>query len=189
VTAGAARLATGVEFDLPAGWWCLDLTQLAAAQRLGELLRLLRGSDRRPPDANRHTLAYVSWLRDQGASIALVRPGDECAGPAICGGVFVERPLPVSGADLYAQLDACGEAVALGDLGGIPVVSHIGRGRADDVTALDMVQITYLLCAAGACVVLSFYAAEGAGVERVVGEVARVVSAAQLVHSAAGCPV
>lgn len=182
-------MAMGVEFDLPAGWWCLDLTRPAVAQRLAELLRELRGLGMRVPDADRHTLAYVGWLRDQGASIALVRPGDECAGPAICGGVFVERPLPVSGADLYTQLDAGGEAVALGDLGGIPVVSHVGRRRADDVAALDMVQITYLLCATGACVVLSFHAAEGAGVERVVCEVARVVSAAQLVHSAAGCPV
>ncbi len=177
---GSARL----DVELPDGWYCVDLPV--------------------PPDRREETFpasgaaAFADWLHDQGAGLALIRPGDAAVPAAICGGVFVVDRLPVAGDMLFAVLDAEGEAVALGDLDGIPIVSHVRREPADDVRPGPMLHITYFVCAPSMCVVMTFGAPEGSttfgapernGSKCVVDEVAKIVSAARVVHSGGGCPV
>lgn len=166
---GTARL----DVELPEGWCCFDL-----AVRSDQLTELLD---------NEYLPTYVHWLQDNGASIALMRPGDEAVPGAICGGVFVLDGMPVDGAVLFAALDADGEPVALGDLGGVPIVSHIRRESTDGPVAV--LHITYFICLAGMCVVMTFGGRQMGGVRGVVEEVAKIVSAARVVHCEGGCPV
>lgn len=151
-----------VEVELPEGWRCRELAD--ASDELS------------------------TWLVSRGARLALLRPGDEVLPVAICGGVFL-LDVPVAGDVLYSALDADGQAVALGDLAGIPLVAHLRHEPADDSQTVPTVVVTYFLCAASGCVVIAFMAPEFGNVRGVVGEVARVISALRVVHSAAGCPV
>jgi len=195
---GVARL----DIDLPDGWWCLDLNEAALADQVARLYEALREAG--APAAEQSAVVFANWLRGEGASIALLRPGNNTLATAICGGVFVLDPLPVPGDVLFAALDAEGEAVALGDLEGVPIVSHIRWTPADDLAHSPMLQVSYFICAPSKCIVITFVALKTAataataataetleshGVKSVVAEVARVVSAARVVHSDSGCPV
>lgn len=155
-------LASRLSVELPDGWQCLDLTV---------------SSD-----------AFSARLAECGASLALLRPGDEALPVAICGAVFL-LDAPVTGDVLYSALAADGEAVALGDLGGIPIVAHLRRDPPDESRSVATVLITYFICATNRCVVLTFLAPEFGHLTRVIGEVATVISAVRVVQSTAGCPV
>ena len=150
-----------LEVELPDGWRCLELTE---------------------PDA------VSTWLRSRGATLALLRPGDEVLPAAICGGLFL-LDLPVTGDVLYSALEADGQAVALGDLDGIPIVAQLRREPAGDSLPVPTLLVTYFICAPTGCVVIAFMAPESGEVTRIVGEVAKVISAVRVVQSAAGCPV
>lgn len=172
----AARL----DFTLPAGWWCLELIDgLDLADQLG--------SPGATAEITRSALDSARWLRDQGASIALLRPGTPQQPAALCGGVFVTEP--TAGVEAYQALDAAGEAVALGDLGGIPIISHIRPVAVDHESTGSAVQISYLICPPSMCIVIIFVARECGDRKGVVDEVAKIVSAVRVVHSDAGCPV
>jgi hypothetical protein len=162
-----------LDVELPRGWHSFDLPV-----RSDQLEELFDG----------YLRAFAHWLHDKGASIGLVRPGDEAVPGAICGGVFVLERMPVDGAVLFAALDADGEPVAIGDLDGIPIVSHIRREPVDGVP-FAVLHITYFICAPGMCIVMAFGGSEIGGVRGVVEEVAKIVSAARVVHSGSGCPV
>jgi hypothetical protein len=162
-----------LDVELPEGWCCFDLA--VPSDQLTELLD------------HQYLRAFAQWLRDNGASIALMRQGDEVVPGAICGGVFVLDRMPVDGAVLFALLDADGEPVALGDLGGLPIVAHIRRESTDGPVAV--LHVTYFICAPGMCVVIAFGGREIGGVRGVVEEVAKIVSAARVVHCEGGCPV
>jgi hypothetical protein len=151
-----------VEVRLPEGWRCHELTE--ASDELS------------------------TWLISRGARLALLRPGDQALPVAICGGVFL-LDVPVAGDALYWALEADGHAVAFGDLAGIPLVAHLRHEPADDLRTVPTVVVTYFLCAPSRCTVIAFTAPEFGDVRGVVGEVARVISAVRVVHSAAGCPV
>jgi hypothetical protein len=171
-----------LDVDLPDGWWCLDL---AAASLSDDVAALTEESAR--PDLVPSTMASATWLRNQGASVALFRPGNDAVPAAICGGVIVVDTVP--GPELYAALDAEGEPVALGDLDGIPIISHVRREHDDHALPSPMLQITYFICAPSRCIVVIFVAPGFGYVKCVVDEVASVVSAARVVHSDGGCPV
>lgn len=153
---------TRVNVDLPDGWRCRELAE--------------------PSDA------LSTWLASRGARLALLRPGDEVLPVAICGGVFLLE-VPIAGNALYSAFDADGQAVALGDLAGIPIVAHLRHEPAGDSRPVPTLLVTYFLCAPSGCAVIAFIAPEFGDVRRVVGEVAKVISAVRVVHSAAGCPV
>jgi len=191
--------------DLPDGWWCLDLNEATLPDQVARIYEALReAGGSATSTAEQSAVAFANWLHGEGASIALLRPGNDALATAICGGVFVLDPLPVPGDVLFAALDAEGEAVALGDLAGVPIVSHIRRTPADDLSHSPMLHVSYFICAPGMCIVITFMAAASVataataaeaetsdihGVKSVVAEVARVVSAARVVHSDSGCPV
>lgn len=150
-----------LEVELPDGWRCLELTE---------------------PDA------LSTWLVSRGATLALLRPGHDGLPAAICGGLFL-LDLPVAGEVLYSALDAEGQAVALGDLDGIPVVAQLRREPAGDPLSVPTLLVTYFICAPSGCAVIAFMAPESGDVTRIVCEVAKVISAVRVVQSAAGCPV
>lgn len=158
-------LPSQLSVELPDGWRCQELTALTVA-----------------PDA------FSTWLADRGASLALLRPADEALPVAICGGVFV-LDVPVPGDVLYSALAAHGEAVALGDPDGIPLVAHLRRDPPDNSRPVATLIFTYFICATSGCVVITFVAPQLGEANRVVREVAEVISAVRVVHSTAGCPV
>ncbi|HZE48643.1 MAG TPA: hypothetical protein VE074_03715 [Jatrophihabitantaceae bacterium] len=192
-SAFAERAVARLSVDLPDGWWCLDLNESALSDQVARLYGALREAGRpATAAAEQNAIALANWLHGEGASIALLRPGNDALATAICGGVFVRDPLPVAGDVLFAALDADGEAVALGDLDGIPIVSHVRRTPADDPPHSPMLHVSYFICAPSMCIVITFVVAETSeihGVKGVVAEVARVVSGARVVHSDSGCPV
>lgn len=131
----------------------------------------------------------VGELHERGAVVALLRAGDAAVPAAICGGVFLLDELAVDGDALYVALEDDGEPVALGDLDGIPIISHVRRAPPDDVMPAATVNITYFICAPSMCIVITFLAPEIGGAKVIVDEVAKIVSAARVVHSDGGCPV
>lgn len=155
-------LPSRIDVELPEGWRCLELTE--------------------PVDA------LSTWLVARGASLALLRPGDEALPVAICGGVFLLDVL-IAGDVLYAALDADGEAVAFGDLDGTPIVAHVRREAAADLRNMSTLLVTYFICAPSGCAVITFMAPEFPDVRGVLAEVAKVISAVRVVHSGGGCPV
>jgi hypothetical protein len=155
-------LPSRLDVELPDGWCCVELSE--------------------PPDA------FSTWLASRGARLALLRPGNEALPAAICGGVFL-LDMPVAGEVLYAALDADGQAVALGELDGIPIVAHLRREPVADSGQMAMLLVTYFICAPSRCAVIAFMAPEFGDIPRVVGEVAKVISAVRVVQSAVGCPV
>jgi hypothetical protein len=174
---------TGVAFDLPAGWCCLDLREPALGDRVDHLLSGLPGvvvAD--PSSATPGIRDLVARLVADGADCLLLRPAVDGSDVAIAGGVFVSAPLRVSGALLYQLLDEGGEAVALGDLDGLPIVALVRPIAAAAPGALASVEVSYLICGDAATVLLSFAAADRFDPRRVVGEVARVVSGARVVR-------
>ena len=186
----AATEQPRLDVDLPDGWWCLDLTEPVRPDQVAALF----DDGRRPgpnlepsPNVEQGALATANWLRGQGARIALLRPGNDRLAEAICGGVFVIDAMPA--AQLYAALDEQGEAVALGDLDGIPIISHVRRAPVDASVPTPAVHISYFICALRMCIVITFAAPEIRDVKGVVREVAKIVSAARVVHSGSGCPV
>ncbi len=176
VTSG--RSTAGLAFELPDGWWCLDVRGPRVADRLDQLLR-----DALDPnvsgDARERVRSSVARLAAQGAQCLLLRPGGDVP---ITAGVFALPPFHVAGADLYRALDERGEAVALGDLDGVPVVSLVRRMPPGRVGTIAILQITYLVCADGGSVLLTFAAADEVEPGRVIREVARIVSAARVVR-------
>jgi hypothetical protein len=186
----AERAAARLTVDLPDGWWCLDLNEAALSDQVARLYRALREAGVPASSvAEQSAVAFANWLHGEGASIALLRPGNDALATAICGGVFVLDALAVPGDVLFAALDAEGEPVAIGDLDGVPIVSHIRWTPADDLSHSPMLHVSYFICAPSMCIVITFVAAATAetsgihGVKGVVAEVARVVSAARVVHS------
>jgi hypothetical protein len=150
-----------LEVELPDGWCCFELAE---------------------------TDALSTWLLARGATLALLRPGDEVLPAAICGSVFA-LDLPVAGDVLYAALDADGQAVALGALDGIPVVAQLRREPPGDSLRVSRLLVSYFICAPSGCAVIAFMAPESGEVTRIVSEVAKVISAVRVVQSATGCPV
>jgi len=165
--------AMRLEVELPDGWRGVDLPAAAEV-------------DGRSAPA---TAKITAWLHERGAVAALLRAGDEAVPAAICGGVFLLDELAIDGDTLYVALEDDGEPVALGDLDGIPIISHVRRAPPDDVMPTPTVNITYFICAPSMCIVITFLAPEIGGAKCVVDEVAKIVSAARVVHSDAGCPV
>ena len=108
---------------------------------------------------------------------------------AICGGVFLLDDLAIDGDALYVAFEEDGEPVALGDLDGIPIISHVRRAPPDEVIPVASINITYFICAPSMCIVITFLAPEIGGVQCIVDEVAKIVSAVRVVHSDGGCPV
>jgi hypothetical protein len=151
------RLPCRVEVELPDGWRCFEPTEA--------------------PDA------LSTWLVARGAKLALLRAGDEALPAAICGGVFLLDE-PVAGDVLYSTLDATGQAVALGDLDGIPIIAHLRREPGGGSRPLSTLLVTYFICAPTRCAVIAFLAPEFGDVKRVVAEVARLISAVRVVQSA-----
>ncbi len=100
----------------------------------------------------------------------------------ITAGIFALPPFRFAAADLYRALDERGEAVALGDLDDVPVVSIVRRMPPGRGGAIAILQITYLVCADGGSVLLTFAAADEVEPGRVIREVARIVSAARVVR-------
>jgi hypothetical protein len=173
--------AAGLEFELPDGWWSLDVRPPRLADRLDELL-----SDALGPatsaDVRDRVRASVARLAADGAHCLLLRPALGATDVAVTGGVFTLPPFGLDGADLYSALDERGEAVALGDLDGVPIVSMVRRVPAGGASEIAILQIIYLVCAGGGSVMLTFAAADEIQPGRVVREVARVVSAARVVR-------
>jgi len=174
----AARSTTGLAFDLPDGWWRLDVRGPRVADRVDQLLRDALDANVLG-DARERERSSVTRLAAQGAHCLLLRPGGDVP---ITAGVFALPPFRVAGADLYRALDERGEAVALGDLDGVPVVSMVRRMPPGRVGAIAILQITYLVCADGGSVLLTFAAADEVEPGRVIREVARIVSAARVVR-------
>jgi hypothetical protein len=176
----------GIDFDLPDGWWCLDLDD----PKLTERFDALRADGRTiTPESERRAAAELRGLAERGTTIALLRPADDERPVAVCGGVFVGAGLDVDGVELFRTLDDDGEPVAIGDLGGIPIVSHIRRERVDHHQPAPILQITYFICPPGMCIVVIFVASEIVAANCIVNDVATVMSAARVVHSDDGCPV
>jgi hypothetical protein len=174
---------TGLAFDLPAGWCCFDLREPALDDRVDDLLSELPGgvvAD--PPGGEPGIRDVIARLVSDGADCLVLRPAVDGSDVAIAGGVFVSAPLRVSGAHLYHLLDERGEAVALGDLDGLPIVSLVRPVAAAAASALVSLQVVYLICGDRATILLSFAAADRFDPRRVVGEVARVVSGARVVR-------
>jgi len=176
VTAG--RSTTGLAFDLPDGWWRLDVRGPRVADRVDQLLRDALDANV-SGDARERVRSSVERLAAQGAHCLLLRPGGDVP---ITAGVFALPPFRFAGADLYRALDERGEAVALGDLDGVPVVSIVRRMPPGRAGAIAILQITYLVCADGGSVLLTFAAADEVEPGRVIREVARIVSAARVVR-------
>lgn len=165
--------APRLDIELPDGWrWVVLPPGADVDERFGPGAAELAG-----------------WLHEQGAAAGLLRAGDEAVPAAICGGVFLFDQLSVDGNALYVALEEDGEPVALGDLDGIPIISHVRRAPRDDAMPLPMLHISYLLCPPGICVVITFVAPDCDDRRSVVNEVAKIVSAARVVHSDGGCPV
>lgn len=175
---GSARL----QIDLPEGWQPVELDPTVPSE---QVMRLgsAGGFTAAVATAAREV---ATWLGERGAGIALFRPADEMVPVSICGGLFIRDALPISGDVLFAALDAEGEPVALGDLDGVPVVAHIRRD--DESAPLPMLRVSYFLCAPGTCIVVIFVAPESIDEKCVVHEVAKIISAARVVHSDEGCP-
>jgi hypothetical protein len=165
--------AMRLEVELPEGWRGVDLPAAADADGWSA-----------PAVAK-----LAARLQERGAVVALLRTGDEAVPTAICGGVFLLDELAIDGDALYVALEEDGEPVALGDLDGIPIISHVRRAPADDVTPAATVNITYFICAPSMCIVITFVAVDCGDRKGIVGEVAKIVSAARVVHSDSGCPV
>lgn len=183
------RPVVGIDFDLPDGWWCLDLDDPQLAERLGERFYSLRAGGRKiTSESERRVAAELRELVERGAGIALLHPADDTWPAAICGGVFVGS-IDVDGAELFRTLDDEGEPVALGDLSGIPIVSHIRREPVDHRRPSPILHITYFICAPGMCIVIKFVAPEIVAANCIVNDVATVISAARVVLSDQGCPV
>jgi hypothetical protein len=180
VTAGRNADATGLAFDLPDGWWCLDVRGPRVADRLDQLLRDALDPNV-PAEVRERVRASVTRLAAEGAHCLLLRPGG-ANDVAVTGGVFALPPFRVAGEDLYRALDERGEAVALGDLDGVPIVSIVRRMPPGRAGAIAILQITYLVCADGGSVLLTFAASDEVEPGRVIGEVARIVSAARVVR-------
>jgi len=183
---GRSPAIAGIDFELPDGWWCLDLHD----PQLPERFDSLRVGERViTPESEQRALAQLRELAERGASIALLRPADDVRPVAVCGGVFLRGGIDVDGVELYEALELDGEPVALGDLGGIPIVSHIRREPVDDRRSLPILHITYFICAPRMCIVVKFVAPEIVSTNCVVNDVANVISAVRVVHSDDGCPV
>lgn len=178
MTAVAGRSESGLKFDLPDGWWCLDVRGPRVAERLDQLLCDALDPNV-PAQAREQVHASVARLVAQGAHCLLLRPGRDVA---VTGGVFALPPLGVAGADLYRALDERGEAVALGDLDGVPIVSMVRRVPPRRAGVIAILQINYLVCATGGSVLLTFAAADEVEPGHVIREVARIVSAARVVR-------
>jgi hypothetical protein len=174
----ADRSTTGLAFDLPDGWWRLDVRGPRVADRVDQLLRDALDANV-SGDARERVRSSVERLAAQGAHCLLLRPGGDVP---ITAGVFALPPCRFAGADLYRALDERGEAVALGDLDGVPVVSIVRRMPPGRAGAIAILQITYLVCADGGSVLLTFAAADEVEPGRVIREVARIVSAARVVR-------
>jgi hypothetical protein len=169
--------AAGLAVDLPPGWWCV---QPGDSDRVDELCRVaLGGADPRIAPAVR---AAAAQLRSAGAGCMLLRPALDGDGVPITGGVFVGPPFHPSGAALHAVLEQQGEAAALANLEDVPVVSVIRRVPVPEAHTLPLVQVTYLVCADVAGVVLAFSAGGQVEPSRLVGELAQVVSRARVVR-------
>ena len=181
VTAGRCTEGTGLAFELPDGWWSLDVRGPRLADRLDQLLRDALAPNM-SAEARERVRASVTRLAAQGAHCLLLRPAAGADGVAVTAGVFALPPFRVPGADLYRALDARGEAVALGDLDGVPIVSMVRRVPPGRAGAIAILQITYLVCAGGGSVLLTFAAADEVEPGRVIREVARIVSAARVVR-------
>jgi hypothetical protein len=178
-----------LQVDLPESWWCVDL-----GGDLGEAAAPAVPSGGGPAtgpavrgDIERGALSYAAWLRDQGARVALLRPADDAVPAAICGGVFLLDPVPDY--ELYAALELDGDAVVLGDLAGLPVISHVRHESDGLASPLPVWHLTYFVCAPSLCVVIVFVAPATGSERRVVRELAQIVSTARVVHSDGGCPV
>lgn len=169
MTVPTARL----DVELPDRWRCTELPATADIDGWSG------------PEA----AALTRWLHERGAVAALLRPGDDAVPAAICGGVFLLDDLAIDGDALYVALEEDGEPVALGDLDGIPIISHVRRAPPDDVMRAATVNITYFICASSMCIVITFLAPEIGGAKCIVDEVAKIVSAVRVVHSDGGCPV
>lgn len=180
MTSGPQTVPARLDFDLPGGWWCLDLV---AGTDMPDQIRSLGLA----ADVERGALGTAAWLRDQGAGIALLRPGSPDGPSAICGGVFIAEA--TAGTELYETLDAAGEAVALGDLHGIPIISHISWSPGDDQTSRSTMHVSYLICPPSMCIVITFVALDCDDRKHILAELAKIVSAVRVVHSDAGCPV
>jgi len=176
----ADRSTTGLTFDLPDGWWCLDVRGPRVADRVDQLLRDALDPDV-PAEIRERVRGSVTRLAAQGAHCLLLRPGG-AEGVAVTAGVFALPPVRVAGEDLYRALDERGEPVALGDLDGVPIVSMVRRLPPGPASAIAILQITYLVCADGGSVLLTFAAADEVEPGRVIHEVARIVSAARVVR-------
>jgi hypothetical protein len=183
---GAAAAPGRIRIELPDGWLCLDL-ESAQPDQLRAAVVASGGPS--TPDAEQSVLGVARWLREQGASTALLRPGDDVLSAAICGGLFVLDALPIEGDALYAALDAEGEPVALGSIEGIPIISHVYPEPPNDELPTPTLRVTYFICAPSMCIVIIFVAVDCGDRKTVVDEVAKIVSAARVVHSDAGCPV
>ncbi len=133
----ADRSTTGLTFDLPDGWWCLDVRGPRVADRVDQLLRDALDANV-PGDARARVRSSVTRLAGEGAQSLLLRPG-----------------------------------------GDVPMVRRLPPGR---VGAIAILQITYLVCADGGSVLLTFAAADEVEPGRVIREVARIVSAARVVR-------
>ena len=173
----------GLAFDLPDGWICLDLQAPELPARVDRLLHVvLEGIVSNTPAAQQCVRDLVARLVADGADCLLMCPAVDGMDVAITGGVFVCAPLRVSGTDLYRTLDDRGDAVALGEIDGLPIVSLVRPSAASAPGQISSVQVVYLICGGGATVVLSFAAADHFDPRRVVDEVARLVSGARVVR-------
>ncbi len=164
----APPAARCVEFELPPGWWCLDLRSDGASERIDELARRLGREI--PADMT------VGDVSAGDADCLLFRPAAQPGDLAITGCVVVRSPLPVSGVELHDQLAERGEFVALSDLGGMPVVSLVRR------PAASALEVTYFVVADDVCLVLIFVAPATPDPQHAIAELARVVSAARAVR-------
>jgi hypothetical protein len=175
--------AVGIELDLPDGWWSLDVRPPRLAHRLDRLLGDVLDASVSARERER-VRASVVRLAAEGARCLLLRPAVDATDVAVTAGVFALPALRVDGADLYRALDERGEAVALGDLDGVPIVSTVRRVPAGDMSAvaIGILQISYLVCAEKGGVLLTFAAADAVEPGRLVRDVARVVSAARVLR-------
>ncbi len=176
--------AGGLEFELPERWTCLDLRAPQLADRIDQLLQVVREGIASCTPADEQSIRdLVATLVASGAHCLLLRPATDAADCAISGGVFVSAPISVPAHELHRILDERGEAVALGDLDGLPIISLVGPVRSAEGAPMPVgVQVAYLICAEGASVMLSFTATGGVDRKRLVGEVAAVVSRARVVR-------
>ncbi len=184
VAFGQRADAGGLEFELPDGWTCVDLRAPHLADRIDQLLRVvLDGIASRTPADEQSIRDLVATLVAGGAHCLLLRPATDAADCAISGGVFVSAPISVPAQELHRILDERGEAVALGDLDGLPIISLVGPAwSAEGVPLAAGVQVAYVICADDASVMLSFTAAGGFDRKRLIGEVAAVLSRARVVR-------